>query len=831
MPLNIAETTFYEKINLTKLNHILNNYSKYEKTITEHEKLMRRHDNHYNAFNVFEKMRANAIVPEEFEDTEFGYLKITYKKGASSNNIGRWYCNGGIGLQPLCAPVRHTICDDIWIDIDQVNSHPSLLSQLLDKHNLSSYLLNKCITDRENFLKKVMSEAKCSRDEAKTKVIAIINGGYDLCPILVALYDELKPLTTEICNLPEYIDIHNYCKKTYPKNVIGKTIARILQIIENNLLETYVEYFVNEGLIDRYEDGYCVSLIFDGFQILKTANITETILNDCRMYALEKTGYDVELKIKPFELKLPLPDDYAMSGSDNVKCIMDYHSSKVSSYITMFGNEIYEAIGDKGSHASLSNICHKILKGRLVYDDETKLWFHCNMNNVWVKRKSDAFIKSFIKQVLYAIFVQYENCIINPKLAEAEVNDKDKVEYLERHKKVCGEIALKLKMAGIGRCIVEMAMIDFSDNKFYEKKLDSRGDLFAFSNKVLDCKLFEVRPIRPSDYIMNNTGYVFPETSDPYIEKEIISYYNTIYPEQEICEYMWNADSLLLNGERPFQTFEIHTGSGCNSKSTKMASMKQALGDYFYEVNAETFTKSAKSANSTSELAHAKGRRMIFFNEPENDGENKLQVGLLKKIADGHKGVLKARGLYQEAVEFPIFFRVIGCCNNKPILSSADGGIGRRVRPIDYPVKFVENPDPNLKFQAKLDTDMVNKLTSPMYRNTHIRMLIQHFINVSSKLTYENVPARIMNDAKDYIADSNPVLGFIMESYTITNNVKDKVKSSDLFTHYKYNTGNKIHVSAFKDYMLNIGGITFDRGRAGNCFCGLVKRIDEEEEE
>ena len=38
----IAEATFYEKINISKLNYILNNPAKYEKQIKEQEKAMRR---------------------------------------------------------------------------------------------------------------------------------------------------------------------------------------------------------------------------------------------------------------------------------------------------------------------------------------------------------------------------------------------------------------------------------------------------------------------------------------------------------------------------------------------------------------------------------------------------------------------------------------------------------------------------------------------------------------------------------------------------------------------------------------------------------------------
>ena len=116
MTLNIAETTFYEIINVKKLNYIINNPSKYEAIIKEQEKDMRRSDKHYNAYAVFQKIKENLFIPNELNGTDYGYLKTTYKKGKLSNGIGRWYCHKGIGIQPLCASVRHTICDGLWVE-------------------------------------------------------------------------------------------------------------------------------------------------------------------------------------------------------------------------------------------------------------------------------------------------------------------------------------------------------------------------------------------------------------------------------------------------------------------------------------------------------------------------------------------------------------------------------------------------------------------------------------------------------------------------------------------------------------------------------------------
>ena len=293
---------------------------------------------------------------------------------------------------------------------------------------------------------------------------------------------------------------------------------------------------------------------------------------------------------------------------------------------------------------------------------------------------------------------------------------------------------------------------------------------------------------------------------------------------------MWNNDALTLYGERKTQSFNIHTGSGSNSKSTKIVMIKSVLGEYFEEMNAETFTKAPKSANATSEMYKAKGKRLVFFNEPENDADNKLQVALLKKLADGYKGTLKARGLYADMVEFPIFFRVEGCCNNKPTLSSVDGGIGRRIRIINYPVKFIANPEPNNKNQALLNPEMASTLSSIKVRNTYIRMLIDKFVNTASNIKIETIPKQITDDSNEYIQDCNIVLGFIMEKYQLTNDEKDKVASSDIFTQFKNATGSKMTASKFKDDMLGISGITCKRMKTGVYFLGLKERVDDVEE-
>ena len=63
----------------------------------------------------------------------------------------------------------------------------------------------------------------------------------------------------------------------------GKIISRILQIIENYLLESYLDFFSNKNLIPEIRGiALMISHMFDGFQVLTNNSIDPEILVECR---------------------------------------------------------------------------------------------------------------------------------------------------------------------------------------------------------------------------------------------------------------------------------------------------------------------------------------------------------------------------------------------------------------------------------------------------------------------------------------------------------------------------------------------------------------------
>ena len=94
MLINIQNSVCYEKINVYKFDYIIKNYGIFKNIIDEQEKDMRRLDKNYNVLAILMKIKKK-FIPDELRDTEFGYIKITYRKGKNSNGKGRWYADGG----------------------------------------------------------------------------------------------------------------------------------------------------------------------------------------------------------------------------------------------------------------------------------------------------------------------------------------------------------------------------------------------------------------------------------------------------------------------------------------------------------------------------------------------------------------------------------------------------------------------------------------------------------------------------------------------------------------------------------------------------------------
>jgi P4 family phage/plasmid primase-like protien len=331
---------------------------------------------------------------------------------------------------------------------------------------------------------------------------------------------------------------------------------------------------------------------------------------------------------------------------------------------------------------------------------------------------------------------------------------------LEKKKKNCNEVRLKLKRTGFKKSVMDEGKELFLDEEF-GRKLNENKTLTAFNNGVFDTNALVFRQGHPEDYISITTELDYD--SSPYDTHkcwtELSRFLADILPFPDVREYFMCHLSTCLVGGNNQQKFHILTGSGSNGKSMLMNLVSKCFGKYTCKVPIALLTqKRGKSGAAAPEIVKMKGARIVMMQEPD-EGEP-LSSGVMKEMVSSETMV--ARDLYagtKAMVEFePPKMHLT--CNEKPKISTMDGGTWRRVVVIDFPSKFVVSPvAPNEK---PMDDTIVQKTQSEEWAVTFMSFLVQTFIRGSGwrKLV---PPPRAMEHTNEYKEENDVIARFLRE--------------------------------------------------------------------
>jgi phage/plasmid-associated DNA primase len=146
-------------------------------------------------------------------------------------------------------------------------------------------------------------------------------------------------------------------------------------------------------------------------------------------------------------------------------------------------------------------------------------------------------------------------------------------------------------------------------------------------------------------------------------------------------------------------------------------------------------------------------KRFAFLSEPE-DGE-RINIGLLKELTGSEEIV--ARGLYQESVSFVMEAKLFLACNELPEIKGEDTALWRRIRVIDFPSRFVDEPceDNEYKIDRTLPSRMREDIT---WRQTFMNILLDYY----SKDVRE--PLEVQLKTNEYREDNNQLYNWLEEN-------------------------------------------------------------------
>jgi P4 family phage/plasmid primase-like protien len=167
---------------------------------------------------------------------------------------------------------------------------------------------------------------------------------------------------------------------------------------------------------------------------------------------------------------------------------------------------------------------------------------------------------------------------------------------------------------------------------------------------------------------------------------EINQFFKELFPNEELCKYMWQHLASCLVGTNDNQAFNIYTGSGANGKSKLVELMSKCMGDYKATVPITLITGKRNSIGSTSsEIVQLKGIRYAVMQEPTKGDQ--INEGIMKELTGGDP--LLGRALFCDSEIFIPQFSLAVCTNALFEIRSNDDGTLRRMKLFDFLAKFI----------------------------------------------------------------------------------------------------------------------------------------------
>ena len=616
-----------------------------------------------------------------------GTTRTTYKQ---KNGQGRYHALG-TNLQKLPRDARHTLCKDTYYDIDITNSQLTILYQYLTKNNIICSNLQNYFEQRNKILSDIMETYKLSKDEAKKIFIKMLNGGgkAELSDKFInSFYDEMKNISKLIVNLKENEELVKQAQDADKTNVNGCVMCMRYQIIENEILQCAVNFFAQYNF-------HIDVLVFDGFMIRKTKEITDDLIDELNDHVYNTTGYEVQFIIKPMNEGYEIPEEELNSisnqneetdenedddkdiGSDGETPEPSKRNDKPDDTLDILKKLTNGQLG----HAELFYEYHKEniivsqkLKTVYFYDENIALWVHMDNEQIinlippFLQEKiCDEIVKNNIKKKMIDIRQRDEqiklNAELNALLKQATSTKHAEQVFKQARTKFYNDTLIdKLNLNELYLPILNKEVVDLRTGKTRER---TKHDRFSFECPVtlLDDHDTLEHATEFFRQVMNNNEETFL-----FLQK-VLGY---------VCS-AWTTERKLF----------FSWGHGSNGKSTVIDVLKLIFSDYYTSLPKDMFIKNKHSNYKGLEEIDMKFAHVGVFSESEEG--DKLNAGLLKAITGGDTRCVRLLFTHKKE-NYNLIFKPILLTNHKPEINANDQAMIDRVCFVPFNARFTNEP-------------------------------------------------------------------------------------------------------------------------------------------
>jgi phage/plasmid-associated DNA primase len=273
------------------------------------------------------------------------------------------------------------------------------------------------------------------------------------------------------------------------------------------------------------------------------------------------------------------------------------------------------------------------------------------------------------------------------------------------------------------------------------EEFDANPYTIGFPNGVLELITKEFRKGRREEYISMKSKNPYTPEEDTTLAREVLS---DMFPKEEERKYNIDLLSLSITGENK-GIITICCGYGGNGKSFIMERISSALGEYGDTLSATQLKKRGKLKGNIAK----RNKKMLYCGEL--DKGDKINIKLMKEITGeaSRIGSLTEREEGGERVIKPTY-NIYICCNTFPKTRGMDEEMGRRIKIIDFPITFKEQPkrrnERKLKYFSESEEEEIEKGI--------MKVLIDNYFKLQEKGFKIKEPKRIETIKRIYTEEA-----------------------------------------------------------------------------
>jgi putative DNA primase/helicase len=345
---------------------------------------------------------------------------------------------------------------------------------------------------------------------------------------------------------------------------------------------------------------------------------------------------------------------------------------------------------------------------------------------------------------------------------------------------------------------------------------DSDPYLLGVQNGVINLRDQGFTPSKPSQRIKGVAPVPFVgfDSPCPRWQQFLLEIFNQ---DTELVDFMHRLLGYAISGLTVEHIFPLLCGQGRNGKTLMIETVNSILGySLSGPVQAEILLDSSKNPNAASpHLLDLVNRRLSFVNETNEGWLNSASV---KALTGGD--TIVARPLYGDPIRFKPKHKIFLVTNYRPRADADDYALWQRVKVIEFPVSFVD--DPRKDNERKADKFLRLKLQEES--KGILGWLACGFLQWQEQGL--NPPDSVKLAVEKYREGEDNISLFIKEQ--VSQETTLEVKASTLYDSYKsWVVSNGLRPLGSRKFYHKISSrFSKEERMDGNYYLGICPRID-----